>query len=363
MKNRIFPATLVSVLLGVLPGSADTITLKDGKVLEGKIIRTEADAFVIEYNVTKSGSIKDTKRVLKTDVDKIVEVRQDEIAFVELAKLVPTPDLLTSEDYAERIQRVRTFLAKYPTGTRIKEASALLAKLTEEAKVVEGGGRKIGGLMVSGADYRANAYDIDAQTLEAKIRAAEKAGRSIEALRAFTALDTEFQASVSFRAVLPSVQKMLQALRGQVAGSLATFEKRMETRETELGAMGEGERAGVKQALDAKAAELEARYQAEKAAGQQWVTPSADHRASLEDCASLIDSEISRLSTPEIAAKPAADPGKAFRTAMKSIRSGDKPEDVEKAISDAQAAGLPERYVGMLEEAAKSDGIKIGGDS
>lgn len=363
MKNRIFPVTLVSVLLGVLPGSADTITLKDGKILEGKIVRTEADAFVIEYNVTKSGSIKDTKRVLKSDVDKIVEVRQDEIAFAELAKMVPTPDLLTAEDYASRIQQVRTFLAKYPTGTKIKEANALLAKLSEEAKAVEGGGRKIGGLMVSGADYRANAYDMDAQMLEAKIRQAEKAGRTIEALRAFALLDTEFQASVSYRAALPSVQKMLQALRGQVANSLATFEDRMAKRATDLAGMGDADRANVQQALDAEAAELESRYQAEKAAGQQWVTPSANHRQSLEDCASLIDSEISRLSTPEAAAKPAADPGKAFRTAMKSIRAGDKTEDVEKAIADAQGAGLPEKYVGMLEEAAKADGIKIGGDS
>lgn len=362
MKNHFVPATLISMLCGILAASADTITLKDGKILEGKILRTEADAYVIEYNANKSGSIKDTRRVLKSEVAKIVEVRADEIAFAKLAKLVPTPDLLTAEEYAERIQSVQAFLAKYPTGTKVKEAKALIAKLTEEAKVVDGGGRKVDGLMISGADYRANAYDMDARMLEGRIRQADKAGKAIEALRAFATLDTEFQASASYRAVLPVVINTMKTLRAKVAESLSTYDARMEKQEKDLEGMGGTDQANVKQALKQQADQLEARYQAEKAANQPWVTPSANHRQSLEDCASLIDSELSRLTSAETGTKP-ADPGKAYREAWKAIRAGGEAEEIEKAIADAQAAGLPEKYTKMLEESAKAEGIKIGGDS
>lgn len=363
MKNQIFPFAIASLLLSTLPGAADTITLKDGKVLEGKILKKEADAYTIEYKANASGSIKETKRVLRSDIEKITEVRQDEVAFVELEKLMPTPDLLTAEDYAERMQQVRAFLAKYPTGTRIKEAKELLAKLGAEAKVIEAGGRKIGGALVTGAEYRANAYDMDAQVLEAKIRQAEKAGRTIEALRAFTTLDAEFPGSVSQRASIPIVVKMLQTLRGQVTESLNSYDARMEKRTADLEGMSGADRENVKQALEAQAAELEKRYQAEKAAGQQWVTPSSNHRQSLEDCSSLIDSELSRLTDPSASAAPAADPGKAFRTAFKAIKPGEKAEDVEKAIADAQTAGLPEKYVKMLEAAASDEGFKVGSGS
>lgn len=363
MKNQFLSATLVSLLIAALPAAADTITLKDGTVLEGKVLRTEGDVFVVEYNVTKSGSIKDIKRVPRLQVDKIIEVRQDEIDFAKLAKLVPTPDLLTADDYTDRVQKVKAFLAKYPTGTKVKEANALLKKLSDEAAIVEAGGRKVDGLMISGADYKANAYDMDARMLEAKVRQEAAAGHAILALRAFTQLDEKFQASAGYRQVLPVVVAVLQRLRGQITASLSTYDDRMEKKAAELESLSGTDQANVRRALEQEAAALEARYQAEKAAGQVWVTPSSKHRASLEDCSTQIDSELTRLTGSDVAAKPEGDPGKAYREAWKSIRSHADLEEVEKAIADAQAAGLPEAYLQMLTDAAKAEGIKLGGES
>lgn len=363
MKIHIVSAFLFSTLLAMLPASADTITLKDGKVLEGKILRTEGDVFVIEYNVTKSGSIKDIKRVPRLQVSKIIEVREDEIAFAKLAKLVPTPDLLTAEDYAERVQSVKAFLAKYPTGTKTKAANALIKTLTDEAKKVEAGGRKIDGLMIPAADYRANAYDMDARVLETKIRQQATARRSIIALRTFAKLDENFAPSKSYREVLPVVVKLLQSLRVQIAVSISTYEARMEKQASELESMSGTEQAAVKRAIEQKTAALESRFQAEKNAGQVWVSPSSEHLGSLEDCLTQIDSELSRLTDGQTGVKPEVDPGGAYRDAWKAIRSHADPEEVDKAMAAAQAAGLSETYLGMLTEAAKAEGLKVGGDS
>jgi aspartyl/asparaginyl-tRNA synthetase len=158
MKIRFIPCSLLAFVFVAAQAGADTITLKDGKVLEGKILKTEGDNYVIEYQVTKS--IKDVKKVPKADVAKIVEIKLDDKAFEAIAKLVPTPDLLTADEYAERMQAVKAFLTKFPTGTKKKEAEAILKTLTDEAAKVAAGGRKFDGMMVSGTDYRANAYDM-----------------------------------------------------------------------------------------------------------------------------------------------------------------------------------------------------------
>lgn len=353
MKIRFISSSLLAFAFFAAQASADTFTLKDGTVLEGKVLSKEGDVLVIEYQVTKS--IKDVRRVPRAQIAKISEVKLDDKAFEVIAKLVPTPDLLTAEDYQQRIQAVKGFLTKFPQGTKTKEAEAILKKLTAEATQVEAGGRKFDGSMMAASDYRANAYDLDAKVLEMRIRDAVKAAQWLPALRAFAELDKDFQGSVSFRASVPAVLKALQAFRTQVASSLTTFDARMEKQAADLEAMASGDRTSTKAALDEQAAQLETRYQAEKAAQQVWVTPHPSHKQSLEDCSSLAESEIQRLTQP-VESSTTGDPGKAYRTAWKVLRGEPDAEAAEKAISDAQAAGLPEKYIKMLQDAATASG-------
>jgi hypothetical protein len=355
MKIRFISSSLLAVVFLASQAAADTITLKDGKVLEGKILNDKGDSYEIEYNVNKSGSIKDKKRVLKTDVANVSRVRPEDKDFEAIAKLVPTPDLLTVADYQQRIQAVNGFLAKYPKVSKAKEADAILKTLTKEMAEVEAGGRKLNNLMVPAAQYRADAYDMDAKVLEAKILTAVKDGKQLAALRAFAELDRDFQGSASYRAVVPAVLKTLQAFRTQVNASLASYDSRMEKREADLAAMGAEDRANTTRALSEEATQLEARYQAEKAAQQAWVTPHRDHKQSLEDCASLAESEIQRLVAPA-ESSTTGDPGKAYRTAWKIFQGEADAEAAEKALADAEATGLPEKYMRMLEDAAKASG-------
>ncbi len=208
--------------------------------------------------------------------------------------------------------------------------------------------------MMPAADYRANAYDLDAKVQEMKIQTAVKNSQWLAALRAFAELDKDFQGSASFRASIPAVLKALQAFRTQINSSLSTFDTRMEKQAADLEAMASGDRTATKEALAEEATKLEARYQAEKAAQQVWVTPSSSHKQSLEDCSSLAESEIQRLTSPIEAG--AGDPGKAYRNAWKVLRGEPDAEAVEKVMSEADAAGLPEKYKKMLEDAAKASG-------
>ncbi|MEI6606854.1 MAG: PTPDL family protein [Verrucomicrobiota bacterium] len=328
-------------------------TLKDKTVLKGEVIRIQGDSYVIEYQVTPS--IKDLKTVPKADIVKIVTDKPDAKAYELIAKLTPTPDFLTAEEYHQRLAAVQAFLTKFPKGSMVKEANAILKTLSDESAEVSAGGRKVGGLIIKAGEYRANAFDLDARVLETKIRNAAKNAQSLTVLRVFSELDKDFQSAVCYREVLPVVVRALQTLRSQIDASLKTFDARMDKRNAELEAMPPADREATKRAIEGESAKWEKLYQLEKAAAHTWVTPNPDHKQSLDDDLALADSELQRLTTAQPAA---ADGGKVFRHTWKVIHSEADAEEMEKALAEAETAALPERYLKLLREAAKASGVK-----
>src|SRR5690606_27091287 len=146
------------------PAIADTFVLKDGTRLEGKILSETQDTYLLEIQVTKS--IKDEKTVPKADVKEIVREKVDETAFEKLKGLVPTPDLLTSDDYDARILQITTFLQAHQKSAKVCDANATLAILKTEGVAVQSGGLKLGGKIIPAEEYKANAYEIDAKVQE-----------------------------------------------------------------------------------------------------------------------------------------------------------------------------------------------------
>ena len=331
-------------------------TLKDGKVLKGEVVRMLGDAYVIESPNPKSAGIKDTNIVPKADVVKMVLEKPDEKPFLdEIAKLVPTPDFLTVEEYKQRIQAVKAFLAKYPNGSRAKDAAEILKTLSDECADVEAGGRKVGGLMIKPAEYKANAFDLDARVLETKILNAASNGQALTALRAFADLDKDYQTAACYREVLPVVRNVLKSVRDAIKLRVDDYDARMEKREADLAAASPEEREKNKRAIDQTTAKWEKTYQQEKSSGQTWFSWNQDYKQAMDDDLSLAESELQRLSTTP---PPAADGGKIYRNTWKFIHTDVDAETMEKALANAEAAALPERYLKMLRDAAAATGVK-----
>ena len=136
---------------------------------------------------------------------------------------------------------------------------------------------------------------------------------------------------------------------------METFDARMEKQTAEVEAMAPAVRDETKRAIEQEAKALERTYQQEKSAQLTWVTPNPKHKASLDDDLSLADSELQRLTTLPPAT---TDGGKVYRSTWKTIHSDADAEAMEKALAAAEAAALPERYLKMLQEAAKASGVK-----
>lgn len=341
----------------VLPAFADTFVLKDGTRLEGKILSETADSYHLEIQVTKS--IKDEKTVPKADVKEIVREKLDETAYEKLKGFVPTPDLLTTDEYDRRILAINKFIKDHPKSAKVKDANAMLEVLKTEGTAVQSGGIKLGGVIVSGDDYKANAYEIDAKVQEGRIRDTLAKGDIVGALRGITRLESDF-ATTSVVASIASVKRQaLQSYKTQIADQLRTFDAREAERKSGLARMSGENRATTEQAIAEEDAQFARRYKAERDSQQLWTATNPYHRESLEGAREA----ISRAEQESSSGEGRGDGGKAYRDAWSAIHSWDGKDEskdsVKEAVNKVNDLEIPAKYVSLLADAAKAKGIDL----
>lgn len=348
MKNT--PAFASLFLLSIASfASADTFTLKDGTTLEGKILSEDAQSYTLEVQVTKS--IKDERKIAKADVEKVVTELPDAKAYEPIAKMLPTPDFLTEADYLARINQVGKFIKDHPTSSRIREANKILATLKAEAGTLAAGGVKSHGKLLTADEYKANAYDLDARVMEAKIRSQLASNQLLAALRTFVDFDRDYRTTLAYGAISPAIKQAIQAYTSEANESLETFDARVKEREAGLSRMASEDRAATAGAIAEETEAIAARYKSEKDAKEVWVTSSPFHKESLTDVAKFGTAELTRLAAVKTVL--GVDGGKIYRDLYTAVRGGADAATVTAAVTAAKEALIPARYISPLEDEAK----------
>lgn len=349
MKKAPILASLCLCAL-VVPVTADTFTLKDGTVLEGAVIKEDPEFYTLDVQVTKS--IKDERKIAKADVKKVDRAQADLIAFAGIEKLVPTPDFMTGEEYLPRIAAVNKFLEQNRGSTKSKDARAILDTLKAELSVISAGGMKLNGKMISPAEYEANKYDLDARVTEAKIHSLIDGGQILAGLRAFSDFDKDYRTTLSYGSLAPYMIRVIKGYVEDAKLSLSTIDARIKEREVGLQRMSPADRKGTETAINEENAEIEARYQSEKAGKGIWPTLTPYHKASLTDTIRFGESEITRLSA--IKTVLGVDGGKTYRDLYSAIKSGANATTVSNAMTAAKSAMVSPRYLEPLDAQYKA---------
>lgn len=349
-RNPTFSALL---LAGLIPlACADTIQLKDGTKLEGKILKEDPQSYLVEVMVTKS--IKEEKTIAKADVAKIDRVKPDEIAFAPLSKLSPAPDLLTAAEYQIRISKLEKFIQEFPTGTATPKAKAMIDELAKEQAAVTEGGIKLNGHIIPASERDANKVELVARALELAIRTHVQASEWLPALRKFSDFERDYSTTLPFKESLPIVKQAIEAYRTQVNETAASLPKRLEDRKVGLERMTSEDRNSSTRAINEQNAAVEKRYADEKKAGVKWVTPDSFHKASLDDASRFADQELKRLQALKLDSK--IDAGKAWRDAWAAVHGSDA-QAVTTAMNDVKAAKISPELIAELETLAKDAGL------
>ena len=356
MKNPSLFLSLFSLSL-VSPAFADTFVLKDGTRLEAKVLSETADAYLLEVQVTKS--IKDEKSVPKADVKEIVREKLDETAYEKLKGLVPTPDLLTTDEYDRRILALNKFIKDHPKSPKVTDVNAMLATLKTEGTAIQSGGMKLNGALVSADEYKANAYEIDAKIQETRVREFLAKGDILSALRGISRIESEFATTATAASLAPVKRQALQAYKTQIGDQLRTFDAREAERKSGLARMTGEDRATTEQAIAEEEAQFERRFKAEKDSQQVWTITNPFNKDSLEGARDA----ISRASQDSRSDEVKGDGGKAYRDAWSAIHSWDGKDETKDSVKDAvdkvKDLEVPEKYVSLLADAAKTKGIDL----
>ncbi|MCW1926421.1 hypothetical protein OKA05_27975 [Luteolibacter arcticus] len=336
-------------LLAIASVSADTFELKDGTTIEGTILKEDGSDYIILVQVTKS--IKDERRIPKANVVNQVAEKKDETEFLEIAKLVPTREMQTAEVYQSQVNKVESFIKRYPQSEKKPEALKVLSVLEKEFDVVQAGGIKFQGKVISAADRLPKAYALDAGIQAAAMKAAADQGDMTTALRAWSKLETGFQGSSAYRQNIPYAVKIMKAQLSTVTSSLATFDARTKQRADGLAAMGGSDRSLSTEAIREEQEAYMARLERDKAAGHKWPPLDPYVKAPLEETKRSLETEIRRLESTGTANLPKSE--EAYETAWAAVtKQGATPQEVSTALSAASSASLPPAYLDMLKKAA-----------
>lgn len=347
MRFSIVSLTAAFFSLSPIPVSADVLIMKNGKKIEGTVLREEGDHYVVEVYVTKR--IRDEKLIPRAEVLKIEKTPEFEKAFAEVADLSPAPELLSEEGYAERIEKLKEYIEAFPGSPKTKDVEGKIKSLEEELTLIKGGAIKFGEGIISAEEYEANAYEYDALIAEKKIKEAVNRRDFLGALRGFDSYETSLGTPEGRAGLAALMIQVLGAYSASIAENLASLESRLAVRESGLARMSPADQAKSKLALDTELAQLAERLLEEKTAQMKWITPHAYHKESLEEAQRQATAEMTRLAQRE--PEPETPLAELYRTAWEALQSGTD-EEKKLVLDNAVAKKLPETYLVKLRERA-----------
>lgn len=351
MRSRIFLTLSFACLLCPFPVSADTILLNDGKSIEGKIIFEDPTYYLVE--VPFSEGIMDEKKIMKSDIKSISKLSPDIEEFAKFKGLVPAPDLTSQAEYEARVKKLQDFITKYPTSQKLAEVRKMSDTLKEELVVVQAGGFKFSGKMISAEEYQSNAYAYDESILSQKIMRDISNRNFLGALRLFTEYETNFVNGKSRDELVAKIKQVLQVYKTNLTESLASFDSRMKARLAGLDRMTSEDRVRTEKALEEEAARLEERFDREKAIKNLWITPDENHKESITEAIRQVENEIRRLETPPKNQLVLLSLDEEYRNAWNLLPVASEDES-KKIFENLKRNRMPESYISKLKTRAGS---------
>ena len=325
--------------IGINLSFADTITLKSGKVLEGKVLEERADEYLLEVQITRS--IKDRKTVKKSDVVSIEKTAEDAQPFKELQGILPTGDQMQPGEYKLLIEgKLKPFLANFPDSQHLPEVKKMLATLESELKRVEAGEIKLKGAWIAAAEWNSNAFDLDSLVLFNKLEEFAKAGYYRQTLLTYDELKNGYPTSEGLTKSRDIVQKILPAYQKIIATQAGKAKQSLEDRLKAIENLPIRDRTRVKETFDAERARYQQLLDKAREEKIRWIPVYAYDGRSLGNLERTIKSEIASLNRLRPDRENLAE---LYRQAWKAAGQGDE-TSVRRLLSKFRSKKIDPKY-------------------
>ncbi len=240
---------LTAFLACLLPVSADTVLLKTGQRVEGKIINETPQFVTVE--VPFSETIMEKRIIARADIATVEKVAGEDIAYQGIQE-TPDPDTLLGPEAVNEFLdgRLRPFVKEYPNYVHVPELKKRIARLEADAKRLDSGDIKIFGMWLSPSQQTAEKYQVEAARIFVELRKLNERDAFGDVLNEFGILSTKFPGSIGYVRAVPIAKEAARSFIQQIDFTLANLPATLAERQQSLDLAGVGNRAQVQSALD-----------------------------------------------------------------------------------------------------------------
>lgn len=337
---------LISLLcLPLATRAAESIELKDGTKVEGRIIAVTPQSVVVD--VQTSPSIREEKTYPRADVTKINRAGQDDIAFEEVAAIVVPATADNPAVYDALLeQKVRPFMKNFAYSKHIQEARRLAATLEAERERVASGETKVDGEWMPADASPAERVELTGRVQLAKMK---ETIEPVTALMAFEVLEKNSNTSSSYPESVTLALQMIEKLRPNLTRTQADLERHTREQEEGLQLASEDRRSQMELGIAQEKAAIQAQLDRVKKSGSKWI-PLLPDSETLDALSKLADAEEARLSKIDVETLSAGV--SAAREARTKLEAGDL-EGAKTGLDAAQKLWTQHVLLASLKESLK----------
>ena len=332
---------------------ADTVILKSGDKVEGKIL-SETDAEVT-LNVQVTATIKDERVIKRDEIASIEKVQPDEEAWAALAAVAPGSESLNPDEYERTTAAFGGFVTTFPKSKHAAAAQQRLDQFTAEAKRVEAGEVKLEGKWLTKEQMQEERVQIAGRILFNRMKLASSAGQLTDAMTIFAQMEKGFSGAATYPEAVELGRRILSSLRIALEQRQAQMKRRSEDENKRLATSKGQEHAQLDALIKKERAATEAAVSAIEKSGVKWFPLQPANEKSLASLASFVASETTRLNG--LPTEKMHESALATQKAAAALASGSL-DAAERALKDATTAWsaneFAKRLTGRLADARKA---------
>ena len=344
MSNKSLSHLIIAFIFLINNLSADSIKLKNGTVLEGKILEETTDSITIEYKVTKS--INDIKTVKRSDVLEIQKEPEDEKAFKKLNGILPTDDLLSAEEYDEIINGSLTeFLNTFPASKLKGKVQEVVDELKKEKALIESGSVKLNGNWISPEEATKDNYNHSARIVLARMQTMSKKGNFQEAFNYFEELQNKFPHSIAYTNSIPATLEILPKYDIILTREEKAYQIRTKEREEQYKSMDAQDKLRTEQAFQSAMKKFQEKVEEAQTMKKVWLPINQWDLKSIQGARQTIVKETKRLESINLTTIRTTSV--ALSNAFLNVSSGDL-ENAKKELAVAKTNNEHKKYTKNL---------------
>lgn len=357
IKSFILAATLSAVSFGSPFAQADTIILKDGTQLDGKVLSETDTQLVVEVQV--SASISDRRTLAKSDVLEVRVTPPDQSAWEKIKGTRLPENNLDVAEYIILAAPIEEFLAAFPDSAFAAEASKTLDSIKAEQSRVAAGEIKLEGTWISAEEVMRRGDEIASKKSFMRMKSLASSGDLPGALNEFKTLEKNYSAEATYLEAAELARQIVLALQNELARRKADLDRYKAEFEQGLLVTPEHLKQGIINAAKAKEAEYDAILAQAKQVGLEFPPLIPRSENSLKELETVVKRESDRLASLNFSVqKSAVELVQRAEEAIAQNRLADVAPLIEQAKSLwNQYAGIArvEAEIAAAQEAAEAE--------